>query len=160
MIPHNICDCDFWDWGTEVSLTDERTETLHDLSKYLLDFYPQYARGAHYIQQLCGQVSVRRKPLVKLTYILQGPPAPFQQGEAHLVDPEPHNVRKLRVKFHRYYWLRIRLENVSGERPCRRETCGWNARFTYPKLMQIGSVWQSSLMCLSSIAVFSLVCFR
>lgn len=87
----------------DVSLTDERREDLRSLATYLIDFFPQYARGAHYLQQLSGQVAVRRKPPTRLDYILSGPVAPFQQGEAALIDPEPHNVRRLRVKFHRYH---------------------------------------------------------
>ncbi len=87
----------------DVSLTDDRREDLQQLAQYLIDFFPQYARGSHYLQQLSGQVVVRRKPPTRLEYILSGPAAPLQQGEAMLNDPEPHNVRRLRVKFHRYY---------------------------------------------------------
>ncbi len=93
-------------WGLDVSLSDERRQDLQDLAQYLLDFFPQYGRGAHYLQQLSGQVAVRRKPLTTLQYILNGPAPPIQRGQPVLVDPEPHNVRRLCVKFHRYYWLK------------------------------------------------------
>ena len=87
----------------DVDLTDERRENLKALAEYILEFFPHYARGAHYLQQLSGQVAVRRKPPTRLDYILSGPAVPLQRGDAILNDPEPYNVRRLRVKFHRYY---------------------------------------------------------
>ena len=95
----------FATWGMDTSLSDERRQDLKDLAQYLLDFFPQLARGAHYLQQLSGELAVRRQPLTKLEYILAGSAPPLQRGQPNLIDPEPYNVRRLQVKFHRYYWL-------------------------------------------------------
>ena len=85
------------------SCKPERQEELADIATYLLEYFPQYGRGAHYLQQLAGKVAISRKTPNRLTYILSGPAPARQQGHAALVDPEPQNVRKLKVKFHRYY---------------------------------------------------------
>ena len=84
-------------------MKDERIAELIDLAEYLTDNYPQYSKGAHYLLQLAGRVSVRRILPTKLSWILTGPAPGAQRGHPWLRDPEPHNVRRLRVKFHRYY---------------------------------------------------------
>lgn len=98
-------------WGLDVSRSDDRRKDLAELADYLLTYFPQYARGAHYIQQLAGEVAVQRKPVPRLEFILAGPTAPLQRGQAQLNDPEPHNVQRLRVKFHRYYWGASKKKN-------------------------------------------------
>lgn len=86
-----------------MSSTPERKEELTELSKYLSDFFPSFGKGVRYLLELAGQVATRRKPPTRLSYILAGPTPEFQRGEAQLHDPEPHNIRRLRVQFHRYY---------------------------------------------------------
>ena len=89
--------------GRVGSCTAERAEILVELAAYLTDNLPQYARGAHYLLQLAGKVAVKRNWPTKLTWILSGPVPGIQRGNPLLQDPEPHNVRRLQVKFHRYY---------------------------------------------------------
>ena len=73
------------------------------MAEYLQEQFPQYGPGAHYLLQLAGKVAVQRTLPTKLQFILNGPLPDAQRGHALLRDPEPHNVRQLRVKFHRYY---------------------------------------------------------
>ena len=102
-------------WGTQVSCTDERSATLVDLAAYFTENLPQYAKGAHYLLQLAGKVAVKRTQPTKLSWILSGPVPGIQRGNPLLKDPELHNVRRLHVKFHRYYWWKGKNEG----------TCGW-----------------------------------
>lgn len=84
-------------------MKEDRISQLVDLAEYLTEFYPQYGKGAHYLLQLAGRVAVRRTLPKTLQYILSGPAPGAQRGHALLRDPEPHNIHRLRVKFHRYY---------------------------------------------------------
>jgi len=76
---------------------------LAELAEYLQENFPQYGPGAHYLLQIAGKVAVQRKPPTKLQFILTGPLPGAQRGHVMLHDPEPHNVRQLKVKFHRYH---------------------------------------------------------
>ena len=84
-------------------MKDERVSELIDLAEFFIDNYPQYGKGAHYLLQLAGRVAVKRTLPTKLTWILSGPAPGIQRGSPLLQAPEPHEVRRLRVKFHRYY---------------------------------------------------------
>ena len=86
-----------------MSCTDERSATLVELAAYFTENLPQYAKGSQYLLQLAGKVAVKRTQPTKLSWILSGPAPGIQRGNPLLKDPEPHNVRKLQVKFHRYY---------------------------------------------------------
>ena len=86
-----------------MSCIDERSVTLVELAAYFTKNLPQYAKGSHYLLQLAGKVAVKRTQPTKLSWILSGPVPGIQRGNPLLKDPEPHNVRKLQVKFHRYY---------------------------------------------------------
>lgn len=86
-----------------ISTSEERAEALQELAEYFSEHYPQYSRGAHYLLQLAGRIAVARKPPTKLQWLLTGPAPGAQRGHARLDDPEPHNVRRLRVQFHRYH---------------------------------------------------------
>ena len=87
----------------QVSLTPERANELTDLAEYLSSNFPQYSIACRYLLQLAGKVALKRTAPTKLGYILSGPSPGVQRGHAELHDPEPHNIRKLHVKFHRYY---------------------------------------------------------
>ena len=86
-----------------VSVTPERADELTELAECLQQMFPQYGVGAHYLLQLAGKVAVQRTLPTKLEFLLAGPLPGVQQGHALLRDPEPHNVRQIKVKFHRYY---------------------------------------------------------
>ena len=89
--------------GLQVHVADDRAQELMELAEYLAENFPQYSQGSRYLMQMAGKIAVKRVPPTKLNFILNGPPPPLQQGQARLHDPEPHNVHRLRVKFHRYY---------------------------------------------------------
>lgn len=89
--------------GLQVAVKEERAEELAELAEYLQENFPQYGPGAHYLLQLAGKVAVQRTQPRKLDFLLAGPLPGAQRGHALLRDPEPHNIRRLRVKFHRYY---------------------------------------------------------
>ena len=89
--------------GMQIAQSEERAQHLTDLAEYFTEHYPQYGRGAHYLLQLAGKIAVKRQPPTKLQWLLSGPTPGAQRGHARLNDPEPHNIRRLRVQFHRYY---------------------------------------------------------
>lgn len=84
-------------------MKEDRVAELIELSEYLTENFPQYSKGCVYLLQLAGKLSMKRALPTKLTWILSGPAPGVQRGTPWLKDPEPHNVRRLRVKFHRYY---------------------------------------------------------
>lgn len=93
----------FCNQGIDVGVGDDRAEVLQELAEYLSENYLQYGRGTTYLLQLAGKIAVKRTPPSKLQWILSGPSPGAQRGHAQLRDPEPHVIRQLRVKFHRYH---------------------------------------------------------
>lgn len=81
--------------GTHIS--DDRKAELKELAGHLTSFYPNLGRGVRYLLQLAGEVAVIRQQIPQLQFILNG----ASPGIPVLLDPSPHVMHKLKVRFHR-----------------------------------------------------------
>ena len=88
--------------GTAVYLGDDRKKDLVALADHLSAVYPQYSRGSRYLLQLAGRLAHPAGLPPKLPSLLCGA-SPMQRTRPILIQDEPHNVHRLRVKFHRYH---------------------------------------------------------
>lgn len=86
-----------------VSLSDERKAELRILARFLTAHYPSCGRGIRYLQELSGDVAVRRGKPPELEWFLTGASPTLQRGAPALVDPTPHVAHKLRARFHRHF---------------------------------------------------------
>ena len=83
-------------------MDEARQADLIELAEVLAAEYPQYGRACRYLQTLGGQVARQVENLPVIQYILAGGTPPLQRGEINLEYPEPYDVHRLNVTFHRY----------------------------------------------------------
>lgn len=88
--------------GSAHYLEDTRKQDLQDLAEILTSEYPQYGRACRYLQMLGGLVARPVERLPEIQFLLAGGNPPLQRGSATLENPEPYDVHRLNVKFHRY----------------------------------------------------------
>ena len=89
--------------GTAHYLEDSKKDDLRELAEYLGNEFPQYQRGARYLEMLAGDVARPVEDPPHLQFILAGATPPVQRGAPVLAHPEPHRIRRLNVAFHRYH---------------------------------------------------------
>lgn len=89
--------------GTAHYLDDQRKDDLRELAQFLNHEFPQYSRGARYLQMLAGDVARPIEHPPQIQWILAGATPPVQRGSPALSHPEPHSVRRLQVAFQRYH---------------------------------------------------------
>lgn len=89
--------------GTAHYLDDQRKSDLKELADFLNQEFPQYSRGARYLQMLAGEVARPSEDPPQIQWILAGATPPVQRGAPVLSHPEPHSVRRLQVSFQRYH---------------------------------------------------------
>ena len=90
--------------GTAHYLEDTTKDQLRELADFLKHEFPQYQRGARYLEMLAGDVARPVEDPPRLQFILAGATPPLQRGAPVLAHPEPHQIRRLNVAFHRYHW--------------------------------------------------------
>ena len=88
--------------GSAHFLDDDRKDALVQLAATLRAEYPQYGRACRYLETLAGQFARPVEDIPQIQFVLAGGNPPVQRGSPTLEPPEPYQVHRMNVRFHRY----------------------------------------------------------